>query len=140
MMANRKLLIFLLCPLFVVTSVMLIQGCGGGNQTQEAEETAKEAAGDVTKEAKEAVDESEAAMESLTEDLVLMGYVCPMHPAEVSLEPGRCSQCGMDLNKAGVYYTCEHCGGKMMTPGKCACGMDMVLRAEVKKPETGAAH
>ncbi len=28
-----------------------------------------------------------------------VSYVCPMHPDEVSHEPGKCSQCGMFLVK-----------------------------------------
>jgi len=29
-------------------------------------------------------------------------YTCPMHPEIMSLEPGRCSICGMFLEKAGA--------------------------------------
>jgi hypothetical protein len=125
MMARRKLLIAFLCPLFVVASVMLIQGCGGGSQTEEAAETAKEAA--------ETVEKSKPAVEAHTEDLALAGYACSMCPTEVSLEAGKCGSCGMDLEKANIHYTCSHCGGSKLKPGKCACGMDLTLRAAVEE-------
>lgn len=130
-MSTRKLLIALLCPLFVVAGVIIIQGCGGGSQSEEAAETSTEAT--------ETVEKSEPAMESHSEDLALAGYACPMHPTEVSLEPGKCGQCGMDLEKAKLHYTCPHCGGSKMKPGKCACGMDLVLQV-TETEESGTAY
>jgi hypothetical protein len=137
MMANRKLLIAFLCPLFVVASVMLIQGCGGGSQTEEAAEAAKEVATDV---AKDVVDKSKAALEEHTQDIELAGYACTMCPAEVSLAPGKCGKCGMDLEKAKVHYTCSHCGGSELKPGKCACGMDLVLQVAAEGEKAESTH
>jgi hypothetical protein len=137
MMASRKSKIVFLCPLFLIVGLFLIQGCGGGSQTEEA---AEEAAGEVSEEAGDAVDKSKAAPEPKTEDLALMGYACSMCPTEVSLEPGKCGKCGMDLEKAKVHYTCSHCGGSQMKAGKCACGMDLVLSVHVSEEGSGTAH
>jgi hypothetical protein len=134
MMSRRSTLLFL-CPLFLIAGLVLIQGCGGGGETEEAAETAKEPAGEVAETAKDAGEKSKAALEAHTEDLALMGYACSMCPTEVSLEAGKCGKCGMDLEKVKVHYTCDHCGGSMMKAGKCACGMDLVLRAAVEKAE-----
>lgn len=43
----------------------------------------------------------EAAKENATETSTeKAAYSCPMHPEEKSDQPGACSKCGMDLEKA----------------------------------------
>ena len=37
-------------------------------------------------------------------------YTCPMHPEVVSQEPGKCPQCGMNLEKAAAAH--EHQAGE----------------------------
>ena len=56
-------------------------------------------------------------------------YTCQMHPDVVSLQPGKCPKCGIDLNltskeqmKASVTksYTCPvHLDVSSHNPGKC---------------------
>jgi hypothetical protein len=36
---------------------------------------------------------------SIANDSTNAHYICPMHPDVVSNEPGKCSKCGMDLEK-----------------------------------------
>ena len=55
-------------------------------------------------------------------------YTCPMHKDVVSNKPGKCSKCGMKLEKkAAAMYSCPM--DKDVTsnkPGKCPkCGMDL---------------
>ncbi len=62
----------------------------------------------------------------------LFGMACPMHPDQASLEPGKCSQCGMDLQPAYVFYgACPACGEVRRTaPGTCEkCGMELTLQS-----------
>ena len=41
---------------------------------------------------------------------------------------GKCSACGMEKEKAAVHYACTMCAGvHSHKPGKCGCGMDLVL-------------
>ena len=84
-------------------------------------------------------------------------YTCQMHPDVVSLQPGKCPKCGMDLNltskeqmKASVTksYTCPvHLDVSSHNPGKCPqCGRKMNLspkeqmKAEVAKVYTCPMH
>src|SRR3954468_18319990 len=84
-------------------------------------------------------------------------YSCPMHPDMVSLQPGKCPKCGMELSlsnkeqvKAGVSknYVCPvHLGVISHDPGKCPqCGRKMNLstkeqmKAEVMKLYTCPMH
>jgi transcription initiation factor IIE alpha subunit len=84
-------------------------------------------------------------------------YTCPMHPDVVSLQPGKCPKCGMDLNltskeqmKASVTksYNCPvHLDVVSHNPGKCPkCGRKMNLspkeqmKAEVAKVYTCPMH
>jgi hypothetical protein len=63
-------------------------------------------------------------------------YTCPMHPDETSNKSGKCSKCGMDLEKTKVQvkkmYSCPmHPEVTADKPGTCSkCGMDLT---EVKK-------
>jgi predicted Zn-ribbon and HTH transcriptional regulator len=71
-------------------------------------------------------------------------YTCPMHPNEMSSDPGKCAKCGMEMIKttekkyihavkgsqAGVEivtkYVCKMDSTISDKPGKCPkCGMDM---------------
>jgi hypothetical protein len=66
-------------------------------------------------------------------------YICPMHPDITSKKPGKCSKCGMNLEKKMIskaemkseikaeMYTCPmHLEEKSNKPGKCAkCGMNL---------------
>jgi FtsP/CotA-like multicopper oxidase with cupredoxin domain len=62
-------------------------------------------------------------------------YSCPMHPEVVSLEEGKCPQCGMRLmpTAAAVVYTCPmHPDVVSATEGKCPeCGMKLMPTAGV---------
>jgi Cu(I)/Ag(I) efflux system membrane fusion protein len=74
-------------------------------------------------------------------------YACPMHPWITSEQPGKCSICGMDLEKtaasseegeaAETYWTCTmHPQVREEQPGNCPiCGMKLVERT-VAKPRT----
>jgi uncharacterized paraquat-inducible protein A len=42
-------------------------------------------------------DKMEEAMPA--QDSTQVTYACPMHPEEISQEPGKCSKCGMELVK-----------------------------------------
>ena len=130
MMAGRKLLVALLCPLVVVGGVILIQGCGGGGQTEETQTAteeempaAEEPVPDESMPEPSATPEHEAVM-------ALAGYTCPMHPEATSLEPGQCGACGMDLEEAQVLYVCTMCNEvHSREPGRCShCDVDLVLR------------
>ena len=137
MIASRRLLVALLCPLFLAGALLAVQGCGGGGETEQAQ-TAEE-----TEPAEESKpDESMLAVEEREEKLALAGYTCPMHPEACSLEPGKCSACGMDLEKTQVQYVCTMCPDvHMHAPGKCAhCGMDLVLRPVSEEKEAGTAQ
>lgn len=65
-------------------------------------------------------------------------YTCPMHPDVTSIEPGKCTKCGMDLAlskkeqmKVGVTksYTCPvHADVISNQPVKCSkCGKNLLL-------------
>ncbi len=70
-------------------------------------------------------------------------YACPMHPWIGSDQPGKCSICGMDLEKTGTtpavagaarqatYWTCPmHPEVREKAPGKCPiCGMNLVEKS-----------
>lgn len=63
-------------------------------------------------------------------------YSCPMHPEEKSMEPGKCSKCGMALKKHvhQSYYVCPMPQDKFRSdePGKCPkCGMELKKVTEV---------
>jgi FtsP/CotA-like multicopper oxidase with cupredoxin domain len=62
-------------------------------------------------------------------------YSCPMHPEVVSLEDGKCPQCGMKLmpTAAAVIYTCPmHPEIVSAAEGRCpACGMKLMPTAGV---------
>src|SRR4051794_17440286 len=60
-------------------------------------------------------------------------YTCPMHPEVVSLEEGKCPQCGMKLmpTPGAVIYACPmHPDVISATDGKCPeCGMKLMPTA-----------
>src|SRR3954447_1380869 len=62
-------------------------------------------------------------------------YSCPMHPEVVSLEEGKCPQCGMKLmpTAAAVAYTCPmHPDVVSATEARCPeCGMKLMPTAGV---------
>jgi len=70
---------------------------------------------------------------------------CPMHPEVVSNNPGRCPECGMNLEKKKAKneheetYACPmHSDVVSNKPGKCPkCGMNLALR-EQQKENAGA--
>lgn len=52
-------------------------------------------------------------------------YVCPMHPEEKSTKPGKCSKCGMALEKKAapvVEGKVKKHAGKGMKPEGKSCG------------------
>jgi predicted RNA-binding Zn-ribbon protein involved in translation (DUF1610 family) len=60
------------------------------------------------------------AVEETTKSTVI--YRCPMHPEVTSNEPGKCSKCGMELQKEEnkVVYQCpRHPDVITDKPGKC---------------------
>lgn len=77
-------------------------------------------------------------------------YSCTMHPEVKSLQPGKCSKCGMDLIPAEYkkmestkstnaistenYYTCTmHPEVHADKPGNCPkCGMELVKKSDAK--------
>ena len=84
-------------------------------------------------------------------------YSCPMHPDVASHQPGKCPECGMELNRAGKEqmkasisksYTCPvHLDANSHNPGKCPkCGRKMNLspkeqmKAEAVKLYTCPMH
>lgn len=84
-------------------------------------------------------------------------YTCPMHPEVVKHEPGKCPQCGMELNLSSKEqmkaitaknYTCPvHLDVVSHDPAKCPkCGRKMNLsakeqmKAEVMKTYTCPMH
>ena len=82
-------------------------------------------------------------------------YSCPMHSEVKSLQPGKCSKCGMDLipavyekidstKSSGTastedYYTCTmHPEVHADQPGSCPkCGMDLVKKSEASTSKHG---
>src|SRR3954454_18165925 len=62
-------------------------------------------------------------------------YGCPMHPEVVSLEEGKCPECGMKLmpTAAAVVYTCPmHPNVVSDGQGKCPeCGMKLMPASAV---------
>lgn len=68
-------------------------------------------------------------------------YSCPMHPAEISEKPGKCSKCGTLMNRSlkekmkmevMKTYTCPmHPDVTGNKPGKCSkCNMDLMEKKE----------
>src|SRR3954464_5105733 len=70
-------------------------------------------------------------------------YSCPMHPEVVSLEEGKCPQCGMKLmpTAGAVVYTCPmHPDVISDEQGKCPhCGMKLMPASAVAAP-AGEPH
>ena len=73
-------------------------------------------------------------------------YFCPMHPEVASNNPGRCPECGMNLEKKKTKneheetYACPmHTDVVSNRPGKCPqCGMNMeITRSTGSKEKTG---
>jgi FtsP/CotA-like multicopper oxidase with cupredoxin domain len=65
-------------------------------------------------------------------------YTCPMHPAVVTDEPGRCPDCGMKLLATAApatTYTCPmHPAVVSEQPGRCPeCGMKLLPQAIVNQ-------
>ena len=90
---------------------------------------------------------AQKAKANLKAGTVISTYTCPMHPDVTSDKPGKCSQCGMDLNlskkeilkrEVVKQYTCPmHIDVVSDKPGKCSkCGMDLTLsKKEIMKRE-----
>ena len=145
MKASRRTLIAVLCPLLAFGLLFAVQGCRGGGQQQSQAEAPQDEAQTAKEQAEEAAEEAvqevgEAAEEAGEAVAHIAGYVCPMHPESASLEPGKCSACNMDLEEAALHYTCTMCGGHAHAPGKCACGMDLVLRPVPDAPPPEPMH
>ena len=77
-------------------------------------------------------------------------YTCPLHPNVKSRIPGKCTECGRNLQlsqkekmKSDVMkmYSCPlHASVQSSKPGKCPeCGMDLVLVKDVK-PTSSKGH
>jgi hypothetical protein len=67
-----------------------------------------------------------------THAVVQTKYACPMHPEVTSDKPGKCSKCGMSLQKtekqgeAKLYVCPMHPEVTSDKPGKCSkCGMNL---------------
>src|SRR4051812_15532002 len=71
-------------------------------------------------------------------------YSCPMHPDVVSLEEGKCPECGMKLmpTAGAVVYTCPmHPDVVTATEGKCPeCGMKLMPKAGAPLAYTCPMH
>src|SRR3954470_11276610 len=71
-------------------------------------------------------------------------YSCPMHPEVVSLEEGKCPECGMKLmpTAGAVVYTCPmHPDVLSATEGKCPeCGMKLMPTAGAPLAYTCPMH
>src|SRR3954452_8423285 len=71
-------------------------------------------------------------------------YSCPMHPEVVSLEEGKCPQCGMKLmpTAGAVVYTCPmHPDVISATEGRCPeCGMKLMPTAGAPLAYTCPMH
>jgi FtsP/CotA-like multicopper oxidase with cupredoxin domain len=71
-------------------------------------------------------------------------YSCPMHPEVVSLEEGKCAECGMKLmpTAAAVVYTCPmHPDVLSATEAKCPeCGMKLMPKAGAPLAYTCPMH
>jgi FtsP/CotA-like multicopper oxidase with cupredoxin domain len=72
-------------------------------------------------------------------------YTCPMHPAVVAEEPGRCSDCGMKLLAVAApatTYTCPmHPEVLREQPGRCSeCGMKLLPQAIVDQAAGAHEH
>jgi FtsP/CotA-like multicopper oxidase with cupredoxin domain len=71
-------------------------------------------------------------------------YSCPMHPEVVSLEEGKCPECGMKLipTAAAVVYTCPmHPDVLSATEAKCPeCGMKLMPKAGAPLAYTCPMH
>jgi len=80
----KFLLVLLAAAAFSITS------CNNASETKEAKSEAKTDA------------HADTLMLAAGEKII---YQCPMHPEEVSDKPGKCSKCGMDLEKVVVKDT-----------------------------------
>ena len=71
-------------------------------------------------------------------------YSCPMHPEVVSLEDGKCPECGMKLmpTAGAVVYTCPmHPDVISATDAKCPeCGMKLMPKASAPLAYTCPMH
>ena len=101
--------------------------------------------------------QEKAGKKDTTVHVSLYSYACSMHPNFISNKPGKCPQCGMDMNlsskeqmkrKVTKTYTCPVDAGVVSTqPGKCPkCGKNLNLskkeqmKAEVVKLYTCPMH
>jgi FtsP/CotA-like multicopper oxidase with cupredoxin domain len=72
-------------------------------------------------------------------------YTCPMHPAVITDEPGRCPECGMKLLATAApatTYTCPmHPAVLSEQPGRCPeCGMKLLPQAIVNQAAGAHEH
>jgi hypothetical protein len=136
MTVSRRSVIVLLCPLLAFGFLVAVQGCGGGGKGSQTE--SQQQAKATMEEAQQPATQHAAADTVAKSVDYILGYTCPMHPEQSSLEPGTCPVCGMSLVEAHLHYICPmHPEVQATEPGKCPkCGMDLVLRPvpEAQKP------
>lgn len=140
MMASRRSVIAVLCPLLAFGLLIAVQGCGGGEQQSQTDAQQEQAQAPKEEAVTPAPEPAEEAVAEMPEHIA--GYTCPMHPEAASLEPGRCGICGMDLVEAGLHYTCPKCEGvHSHEPGTCPhCETDLVLRPVPDAPMPKPIH
>lgn len=118
----------------VLTSVLLLTGCGGGEGEDVQETASTKQSSEMAMEAHNHNNEDDGMSHvslNLMEGEEVLFYTCPMesHKHIQSDEPGKCSECGMKLVAAVAtdtehkeFYGCpmpEHSHVRSDTPGRC---------------------
>ncbi len=109
----KKTVLTWMLAISFISGATLLSSCGSDNDNDDATENTDQ----------NAADDGEDEMQNNDSDTVAAVYICPMHSDEVSNEPGKCSQCGMDLVKQesdasdATSCTCPKCNKDMAQAG-----------------------